>query len=434
LLVRRGLKDQPYKVGPDYIDPTHHTEVTVQTTRNQDTWLLTHDAVRELFHRAMKGKDIAVIEGVMGLFDGHSATGDEGSTAEVAKLLGVPVLLVVDCAKTARSIAALVRGYRDFDERVRIVGVVLNNVGSERHLKMCREAIEMYSGLPVLGHLPRREALRLPERHLGLIPTDELKPGKEFLETLLAHFQTNFDLERILTLCPEVPENIANPSLFPDTPQPPRVRIGVAKDIAFTFYYPDSLDLLEAWGAELANFSPLEDSTLPDGISGLYIGGGFPELYAEQLADNAPIKEAIRTVIRQGMPVYAECGGLMYLSREIRDLQGQAFPMVNAIPVTTQIDSPRLRLGYRTVKALNDSPLLERGQSVRGHEFHWSVACYEDGAQANAYEVDPGGKREGFQVHNALASYVHLHLGSEVRMAKRFIDQCRRFRDGQTRG
>ncbi|MBI4296582.1 MAG: cobyrinate a,c-diamide synthase, partial [Chloroflexi bacterium] len=420
-----------FKVGPDYIDPSHHTIVSGQTSRNLDTWLLAHDAVRELFHRAMNNKDIAVIEGVMGLFDGHSAASDEGSTAELAKLLGVPVLLVVDCGKTARSIAALVRGYRDFDDRVRVVGVILNNVGSEGHLTMCRQAIEQYSGLPVLGHLPRRNTLRLPERHLGLIPTDELKPDKEFLETLLAHLETNFDLEQILSLCPEVPGNSAPPLLFPDTPRPPQTRIAVARDVAFTFYYPDSLDLLEAWGAELAYFSPLEDSKLPDRVSGLYIGGGFPELYAEPLSANVPMKAAIAAGIRRGMPVYAECGGLMYVSREIIDLQGRTYPMVNAIPVTTQIDSPRLSLGYRTVRALNDGPLLEHGQSVRGHEFHWSVARYEDGTPANAYNVDPGGRKEGFQMGNTLASYIHLHLGSDVRMAKRFISQCQRFSDSQ---
>lgn len=430
-LAKLGLKVQPFKVGPDYIDPGYHTVVSGQISRNLDTWLLTPDTVRELFHRAMRHSDIAVIEGVMGLFDGHSSISDEGSTAELAKLLDVPVLLVVDCAKTARSIAALVRGYRDFDDRVQIAGVILNNVASDGHLEICRQAIERYAGLPVLGHLPRRESLRLPERHLGLIPADEMKPERAYFDTLITQCEASFDLARVLSVCPELPGEAVPPQLFPDAPQPHDVRIAVAKDSAFHFYYQDSLDLLEAWGAELVYFSPLEDQAFPAHVSGLYIGGGFPELCAERLSSNVSLRANIVAVIRQGMPVYAECGGLMYLSREIRDLQGRTFPMINAIPVTTHIDSPRLSLGYRTVRALSNSPLLECGHTVRGHEFHWSVAHYEDGAQANAYGIDPGGQIEGFRIYNTLASYIHLHLASDVRMAKRFIEQCREYRDNQ---
>ncbi len=425
VLRQRGMRVQPFKVGPDYIDPTYHTWVTGEPSRNLDTWMLRHNSVIELFRRAMTGKDIAVIEGVMGLYDGHSGTSDEGSTAEVAKLLGAPVLLVVDCRKAARSLAALVGGYRDFDPALSLGGVILNGVGSEGHLRLCRESIKHYTGIDVVGYLRRSESLVLPERHLGLVPTVEDAPGRAFLEQLSAQCEASFDLPQIRRLLEQAAVPEVKPVLFPPTPQPKVVRIGIARDRAFSFYYQDSLDLLEACGAELAPFRPLEDSCLPGGIAGLYIGGGFPELYAAALAENTPMLRAIKAAADQGMPVYAECGGLMYLGKSLRDLEGKEHTMAGAIPVSSRIDQPRLTLGYRTVRALSDGPLLCQGEVVRGHEFHWSVldAGHPD---MNAYELD-GGRMEGFQTGNTLASYIHLHLCSRPGMAQRFIRVCQRF-------
>lgn len=427
-LTRRKLSVQPFKTGPDYIDPTYHTIVTGVPSRNLDTWMLSHQAVLELFSRVMRGKDIAVIEGVMGLYDGRSSTNDEGSTAELAKLLGVPVLLVVDCRKGARSVAATVAGYKAFDPALHIGGVILNGIGSVGHLEFCQEAIEHYTGVKVLGYLPRRDDLTLPERHLGLIPTVESPTSQEFLERLIAQCEATFNIPEILRVSEQAGVWEVGPTLFPAVKKPPVVSIGVAKDKAFSFYYQDSLDLLEAWGAEIAPFSPLEDTRLPPGISGIYIGGGFPEVYAQQLAANLLMKNAIIAAIKQGIPVYAECGGLMYVGKSIRDLEGKEHAMVGAIPVSTRIDKPQLNLGYRTIEALADGPVLRKGEVARGHEFHWSV-LQAGGISPNAYRItDKNGRIEGFQQGNMLASYVHFHLGALPSMPARLIDYCLYFR------
>jgi cobyrinic acid a,c-diamide synthase len=432
-LVSRGLKVQPFKAGPDYIDPSYHTWATGEPSRNLDTWLLSRDAVVELFTRAVAGKDIAVIEGVMGLYDGHSSINEEGSTAELAGLLGAPVLLVVDSRKGARSLAAMVAGYRDFDTSLRLIGVILNGIGSDGHLRLCQEAIEHYTGIPVLGYLPRHGQLSLPERHLGLVPTVEGPAGEEFLKHLVAQCEATFDIPRILQLSEQMAHPEVEAHLFPSVPKPAITKIAVAQDKAFSFYYQDSLDLLEAWGAEMVPFSPLWDADLPRDVSGVYIGGGFPELYAADLAENKSIMQAIKTAAGQGMPVYAECGGLMYLGRSMGDLQGNEYLMVGAIPISSRIDSPRLSLGYRTVQALHDGIFLRRGETVRGHEFHWSVIKRAVNG-SHAYRIlEKEGVEEGFQKKKLLASYIHLHLGSLPGMASRFVESCRRFREGRDR-
>ena len=430
-LCKRGLKVQPFKAGPDYIDPSYHTQISGTPSRNLDTWLLSPDTIIELFNRAVQGKDIAVIEGVMGLYDGHSSTGEEGSTAELAKLLQAPVVLVLDSRKGARSMAAMVTGYNTFDKSLNLAGVILNGIGSEEHLKICQEAIEHYTDIKVLGHLPRRDGLSLPERHLGLIPTVEGPASNEFLEALTVQCEASLDIPEILRIAEQTAPLKTQGSVFPAAPVSPVSRIAVAKDKAFSFYYQDSLDILEAWGAEIVPFSPLQDRVLPDNISGLYIGGGFPELYAEELAANDSIKQAMNNAAGQGMPVYAECGGLMYLGENIKDFQGKNHRMSGILPLRSRIDNHRLSLGYRTVQSLNDGPLLNKGEIVRGHEFHWSVL--EDRVDSSyAYRIiDKGNIFEGVQRNNILASYVHLHMGSLPSMATRFIETCRRFQEMQ---
>ncbi len=428
-LVHQGFKVQPFKAGPDYIDPSYHTLMTGEPSRNLDTWLLPHNAISELFTRAMVNKDIAVIEGVMGLYDGRSSLSEEGSTAELAKLLQAPVLLIVDSRKGARSLAAMVAGYNTFDPSLRIGGVILNGIGSPSHLELCRDAIEHYTSIPVLGYIPRRDSLSLPERHLGLVPTVEETISKEFLELLTAQCEATIDIPQILRLSEQAAPPQAKSSLFPARQAPTSVKIAVARDKAFSFYYQDSLDLLHAWGAELATFSPLQDADLPEGTSGIYIGGGFPELYATSLRDNESMRRAIRTSARRGMPIYGECGGLMYLGTSMGDLQGNKHPMVGAIPISSRIDNSHLSLGYRTVQALNDGPILRQGEIVKGHEFHWSIL--DEGAKlANAYHlVGTENRYEGFQKNNLLTSYIHLHMGSLPQMASRFVQNCRRFRE-----
>lgn len=426
-LARRGLKVQAFKAGPDYIDPTYHTWATGCPSRNLDTWLLPQTSVLDLFHRAMAGKDIGVIEGVMGLYDGRSSAGEEGSTAELAKLLGAPVVLVVDAGRAARSVAAIVLGYLHFDPALRLRGVILNRIGSDGHYRMCQESIEQATGVPVVGFIPRRKDLTLPERHLGLIPTVEGVENEEFLHRLISQAEATLDIPRLISLAGEGEPPSAERSLFPSWKVPARVGIAVATDKAFSFYYQDSLDLLEAWGAELASFSPIEDTGLPANISGVYLGGGFPEIYASELSANRAMLASLRKAAKTGVPIYAECGGLMYLGESTTDMEGREYPMVGVLPVSSRLDSPRLSLGYRTVRALSDGPLLRRGETVRGHEFHWSVM---KGGEPNAYELVEKGGKEGFRLRNVLASYVHLHMGSSPVMPRRFVESCCEFRKG----
>ena len=425
-LARRGMRVQPFKAGPDYIDPTYHTIACGVPSRNLDTWMLPHPVVAELFHRAAGAADIAVVEGVMGIFDGHSSLDEDGSTSELAKLLDAPVILIADAGKVARSVAAEVLGYQQFDPDLRIAGVILNGVGSKRHLEFCQPQIEATTGLPVVGWLPRREDLVQPERHLGLIPTVEGTVLSDWYDALNAQIEQTIDLDAIIGIAATAgrPSNTGS-QVFPDVTHPARAAIAVAQDRAFSFYYQDSLDLLSAWGAEVIPFSPLDDDALPDGVGGIYLGGGFPELFAENLSGNDGMLSSIRSAIRNGIPVYGECGGLMYLGESLSDLDGRQFPMVGAIPVVSSMEDRRLHLGYREVEACAEGPLLRAGEQVRGHEFHWSVLQNPPGAESAAYRVvNQAGRPEGFRSGSVWASYIHVHLGSRPGLAKRFVDTC----------
>ena len=424
-LNRRGHKVQPFKAGPDYIDPSYHALACGVPSRNLDTWLIPHRTVLELFQRAAAQRSMSVIEGVMGVFDGHSSLTEEGSTAELAKLLDAPVILVADAGKVARSVAAEVLGYQQFDPAMRIAGVILNGVGGPRHLEFCQPQIEETTGLPVLGYLPRRDQLVQPERHLGLIPTVEGTVARQWYNTLIAQVEETIDLDRIVQLAASCNPPLVQPEVYPEDAQPKRARIAIARDKAFSFYYQDSLDLLEAWGAELAPFSPLDDVSLPEGAGGLYIGGGFPEMFAGELSQNKPMHAAVLSAVNQGMPVYAECGGLMYLGRSLSDLDGTRYPMVGAIPAVSAMSDRRLTLGYREVESQTDSPLMPRGHRVRAHEFHWSTLEEPPQPEQSVYRVvDQDNRVDGFQVGSVWASYVHIHLGSDASLARRFVETC----------
>lgn len=424
-LARRGLRVQPFKCGPDYIDPSYHRMACGVPSRNLDTWLLPHDTALEMFGRAARSSDVAVVEGVMGLYDGHANLTEQGSTAEVAKLLRAPVVLIASAARVARSIAAEALGFQKFDPSVNIAGVILNGIGSPRHLEFCKPPIEDATGLPVFGYMPRRDDLRVPERHLGLIPTVEGVVVEEWFDKLTAQIEQTIDLDRLLDIARQAETPTVAPSAFPAEPLPKRARIAVAQDKAFNFYYQDSLDLLAAWGAELVPFSPLEDTALPDDIGGIYIGGGFPELFAQELAANEDMKRLIGAARAAGQKIYAECGGLMYLGETLTDFDGVAHPMVGLIPAKSSMSKGRLTLGYREVEALADCALLKRGERVRGHEFHWSVADSPSSPEQAAYAVrSQDGRMEGFCVGNLTASYVHIHMGSLPGMARRFVGEC----------
>ena len=414
-LTRRGHRVQPFKAGPDYIDPSYHKLACGVPSRNLDTWLCDHPTVLELFQRASSGSDVSVVEGVMGVFDGRSSLTEEGSSAQLAKLLGAPVILIADAAKVARSVAAEVLGFQTFDPDLNIAGVILNGVASERHLEFCKPQIEATTGIPVLGYLPRKEEFIQPERHLGLIPTVEGTVANDWYDNVINQVEATMDVPTILKLANTAKTPPSSPNVYPETPIPARATIAVAQDEAFNFYYQDSLDLLAAWGAELAPFSPLQDETLPSGANGIYLGGGFPELFADQLAGNKPMHYAIRQAVVKGVPVYAECGGLMYLGKSLSDLEGVTHPMLGIIPAESAMSQSRLTLGYREVESCSDSPVLPKGERVKGHEFHWSTLAREPDNQESVYKiVDQDNRLDGFRTGSVWASYVHIHLGSRM--------------------
>lgn len=431
----RGLRVAPFKIGPDYIDPTYHSLAAGRASRNLDAWMLSEDRLSALVARGAQNADLALIEGVMGLFDGFSGNDDTGSTAHVARILNAPVLLVLDVSAMARSAAALVQGIYDFDSRVRIAGVILNRVGGAAHAQMVKDAIESNVGVPVVGYLARDDALNLPEQHLGLIPT--LEPGRwrAWLDAARAKISATVNLDQVLALArsaPPLPRLDDDPfgTLSSDT----HAVIAVARDAAFNFLYEDNLDLLRAAGAEIVFFSPLKDRALPRGTQALYLCGGFPEIYAAELAANSVMRTEIRAAFRAGLPIYAECGGLMYLTEEIVDAQNTAHVMVGILPGRS-VMTGRLTLGYRVVRAVSDSWLWRAGETVRGHEFHYSTWENRPPRQGSrglrsdlspAYELIPNGfqkesRLDGAYVKNLFASYVHLHFLAKPEVVQRFI-------------
>lgn len=454
---RRGLVVQPFKAGPDYIDPSYHTLAAGRPCRNLDTWMLPPAAVQASFARGSRGADLAVIEGVMGLFDGFDYDGEVGSTAHLARLLAAPVVLVLNIRSLARSAAALAQGFARFDPDLPLAGFILNHAAGASHGEGVARAVTRATGLPCFGWLPRDERLSIPERHLGLAPTAEPGRWEVFIAAAADHAARYLDLDALLTAARSAPsvETLHATSLqtthatsllatathatslqaahATSLRQRPRTRIAVARDEAFNFYYEDNLELLVEAGAELAYFSPLADAALPDGAAGLYIGGGFPELYAGRLAENAALRGELAAAIAAGLPTCAECGGLMYLTGAITDLDGRTHPMVGALPGRS-VMTGRLTLGYRQATTLADTPLARAGATLRGHEFHYSdwigrpaglPAAYRLSAAANQPE-----RLEGFASPTLLASYIHLHWAANPELATRFVAACCGWQEG----
>ncbi|MFM9697275.1 cobyrinate a,c-diamide synthase [Streptomyces europaeiscabiei] len=419
-LTERGFAVSPHKVGPDYIDPGYHALASGRVGRNLDAYLCGPELVAPLFAHGSRGCDIAVVEGVMGMYDGASGQGELASTAHVAKLLRAPVVLVVDASSQSRSVAALVHGFASWDPEVRMGGVILNKVASDRHEELLRDALES-TGVPVLGVLRRAPQVDTPSRHLGLVPVAERQAAAvEAVAAMAAQVRAGCDLEALVALA-----RSAGP-LSGAAWEPPvaavtgrREVVAVAGGPAFTFSYAEHAELLTAAGAEVVVFDPLRDEQLPDGTSGLVIGGGFPEMYAAELSANEPLRKAVAELALGGAPVAAECAGLLYLCRE---LDGR--PMCGVLDATARMDE-RLTLGYRDAVAVGDSVLAPAGTRMRAHEFHRTVV--EPGAgPAPAWGVrSPRPRVEGFVQQGVHASYLHTHWAAEPGVARRFVERCR---------
>jgi len=427
-LRRRRLRVTPFKVGPDFIDPGFHAFAAGRESRNLDGWMLSESYNRNLFARCTRTADVAVVEGVMGLFDGYDGKSEAGSTAQMAKWLTLPVLLCVDARSMARSAAALVRGFEQFDPGLCFAGVVFNNLGSRKHLEYLLEAVKDTVAIPCIGGLMREEGIRLKARHLGLVTLEDAALTEAGILRMADTMEESLDLDGLLQRLPDIQGEETSHS--PASVEEKRVRIGVARDRAFCFYYPDNLKLLEDSGAELVVFSPIRDSVLPEDIDGVYLGGGYPELAADTLARNQTLKDQIRRMSLDGMPIYGECGGFMYLCREIVDFEGTSHAMAGCFPFRARMCGRLRSLGYRKIELIRDTVIGPEGLSVKGHEFHYSdisdtASFLEDRKAFRVFSrAGLSESRAGYQVNRTLGSYIHLHFGSRPEAARQFVESC----------
>ncbi len=459
-LARMGHRVAPFKVGPDFIDPGHHTALTGTPSRNLDSWMLTKEMNQKIFARGCEDRDVAVVEGVMGLYDGYSGVSEAGSTAQMAKLLGLPVVLLVDARSMARSAAAIVKGFEEFDQDLLFAGVIFSKTGSDRHYEYLKEAVEDRCRMKCLGHLPRNEHLMMPERHLGLVTSDEHLISSTMVNTLISMIEEHTDLKKMVTTLPDLnieneiiddasPEilNASHGSLDGTTQQinsfvenstaKKSVRIAVARDKAFCFYYPENLEFMESAGAQLVFFSPVFDAELPKNIDGIYLGGGYPELFAETLSQNSVMRRQIKEKSDRGMPIYGECGGFMYLCSNIigMDDASTIYPMTGCFPFTAAMSKKMRSLGYREITLEADCPVGKKGDTLKGHEFHYSSLIDEtldgEGIQCIYNTTARAGKKislQGYQKGNTLGSYMHIHFGSHPDAAGHFVSSCIEFK------
>jgi cobyrinic acid a,c-diamide synthase len=426
-LRRRGLVVQAFKVGPDFIDAGLHAAVTGRPSYNLDGWMCGRQRVLDAVARAAADADVAVVEGVMGCFDGVDGASEDGSTAQVAKWLGAPVVLVVDAAAMARSVAALVLGFEGFDPDLRVVGLIANRVGGATHARWIADAVRRVCRAEPLGAVAYDPSLTIPERHLGLHTAAEGAPGTTRIEAIADAVERGVDVNRLLRLAAPLARASVGATRAAG---PRRARIGVARDAAFQFYYAENLDALRDAGAELVWWSPLADADVPD-VDGLYLGGGYPELHAAALADNTRVRTAVRRFADGGRPVYAECGGLMFLAESLEDRDGRVHPMVGLLPAPVRMRAHGLTIGYAEVELTAACPLGAAGDRVRGQEFHASTLGPVPPAIARVYRVRTpnGGERfEGYLVGRALMSYVHLHFASNAALPAAFVGACAKSR------
>jgi cobyrinic acid a,c-diamide synthase len=426
-LAQRSITVAPFKVGPDFIDPGHHSRITGAVSRNLDGWMLSRAYNVACFQEAAQKADVAVVEGVMGLFDGYDEKSESGSSAQMAKWLGLPVVLVVDARSMARSAAAVVFGFEKFDCDLNYAGVLFNKLGSQRHLDYLTQALKNSVEMPCLGGIMRDRQIAIPERHLGLFTPEDHPLSNAFIRKLAAMMENSINIDRLLESLPAVGFSAEGVSLQTGD-EKARVRIGVARDSAFCFYYPDNLDLLAASGAELVFFSPMVADRLPADLDGLYFGGGYPELAADRLAANGALRNQIRAESRAGMPIYAECGGFMYLCDELLAPDQKRYAMVGSFPLAARMYSRLKALGYREVTLTADTVIGPAGTTIRGHEFHYSAIETAESSLDTVYHVSdragidkpPG----GYYSDRTLGSYTHLHFGSQPQVAEHFVNAC----------
>ncbi len=432
-LRRRGMVVQPFKCGPDYVDPSYHERAAGRPCRNLDAWMLDDAQLVESFSRACRDADIAVIEGVMGLFDGSNWQDEHASTAQIAKLLGAPVILVVDIAGAARSAAAVVMGCQHFDPGLRLSGAVLNFAGSPGHASGCAAAITSITGVPVLGWLPRDSALRIPERHLGLVPGGEQPDASSLIAAIESAVIERFDLDGLVEAArtaaplPVSADDVFVPRRANSVSKPV---VAVARDEAFCFYYPENLELLTAAGAAIEFFSPLRGERPSSSARGVYLGGGYPELYGAPLASNAGLWHALAQLRERDAPIYAECGGFMVLTQALVDTEGRRWPMAGLIPGEARMTGKLAALGYRHAKALQANLLTDEGEVLRGHEFRYSTWACDTPGEANFTAWQVQGSRVaapadsgGFSRGHLLASYLHVHFAQRAELAERFVEK-----------
>ena len=425
-LTRRGLRVQPFKIGPDFIDPGFHRLASGRASRNLDGWMLSRETNLEVLARASEDADVAIIEGVMGLFDGSDALTETGSTAEMSKWLGSPVLLVIDASAMAGSAAALVRGFEDFDPDVRLAGVLCNRVGGRGHADILRQAIVARCRAKPLGFLPADEKIALPERHLGLVMASE-SLCREHLDEMANWIESNVDIDQLLTVAREQSLPLeASRSSTSSMSTERRARIGLARDAAFCFYYEDNLDLLTECGADLVEFSPISDGALPADLDGLYLGGGYPEIYAGQLSENASMRAAIVRFAKAGGPIYAECGGFMYLCEAIVDSDDREHQMAGLFPTRVRMQKQLAAIAYVEVEAPKDALWLRAGQRLRGHEFHYSIIDEMPASVSRCFRLRARKKMrdDGYAIGSVLGGYSHLHFRSSPDFVSSFVEVC----------
>lgn len=432
-LTLRGLNIQPFKVGPDYIDPAFHSFVTGNKSRNLDSWMLDEETIKELFTKNALGKSISVIEGVMGLYDGFGIEKDMGSTAHLAKILKTPVVLVIDGRGMSSSAAAQVLGYKMYDLELNLKGVIVNNVSGEKHYQIIRKVIERDTEIKCLGFLKKNTNIKLESRHLGLVPSVEIDDLENRLDELAAMVEETIDIDGILALSDEA--ECLDIKYNSNIEREKVVNIGVALDKAFNFYYQDNLDLLKELGADLIYFSPLMDGKLPENIHGLYIGGGFPEVFSKELEDNRTMKSDILEKSLEGMPIYAECGGLMYLTKSISNFEGEKYEMVGVFDREASMTKRLQRFGYVNVNINKACAISEGEDVVRAHEFHRSTLNESD-EENYAYKVDKIRENKlqrtwecGLIKKNTLGAYAHIHFYANKVLAESFINKCLMFKE-----
>ena len=424
-LTLRGLKVQPYKVGPDYIDTGWHQLATHQASFNLDAFMVPEESLHYLFNKHAKTADINIIEGVMGLYDGYGIDPNYCSSAGLAKSIACPIILVVEGKAVSTSIAATVKGFQLFQPDVPIVGVIVNRVNTDSHYQLLKNAIETYCQIPVLGHLPNLPELVLPERHLGLVPTEEMGDMKVYWQRLAEVVEQFIEVDRIISLS-ETDEALVIPPMVSDNKKYQGLTMAIAQDAAFHFYYQDNLELLKQLGITLVPFSPLTGITLPS-CDLVYLGGGFPEVFATQLAANQSMRQSIMDAHQQGIPIYAECGGLMYLGESLL-VDEQTYPMVGVLAGYSQMSKGLKRFGYCEAKALEDTLLANKGEILRGHEFHHSefmtsLSCAFDVCKSKDGEIVKQWQG-GYQVKNTLASYLHVHFYQNPFMLCHWLDRA----------